>query len=528
LSLVVEIDTGRIQGAYSRPAPDLPRVRVFRGIPYAAPPVGAGRFAPPRAAEPWAGVRPAGAFGASPMQSAKGPFAGVIPVGEAGVVSEDCLTLNVWAPDGPASDRPVMVWVPGGAFLTGGSSFETYDAGRLCAEHDIVVVSINYRLGLFGFLWPGDDAGATAGAAANAGLLDQLAAMGWVRRNAAAFGGKPDLVTAFGESAGAGSLLHLLGSSQSNGLFRRLVCQSAGVDQTLRPDQAAAATAALLDEAGVKAGAGAIDRLRALPAEALLKAQQAILPALMAKVGSMPFHPVVDGALLNEKPSAAVAQGAGADVDLLLMWTADEMRLFPNTRADTAGRDAMVRWAERYLSSRLGRAAPPGRADTLIDHYLHSEVAQGRSTGSYAWAAFQTDGSMRLPARRIAELRSSGPAATYCAQFNWPAQGGEWQRGAFHAIDLPFVFGTLDRGGWRDYLGAGDDAGKLSAEMRAAWASFARTGTPAGPTTGEWPRYTAPDRATIFLDTPCGVVRDPLAEIERLWEGLWSLDGGPS
>jgi para-nitrobenzyl esterase len=527
LSLTVEIDSGRLEGVYTTPGSDLPPVRVFRGIPYAAPPVGAGRFAPPQPVTPWPGVRPAAAFGPSPMQSTEGAFAGVLPAGRAGPVSEDCLTLNVWAPQGQPAGRPVMLWAPGGAFLTGGSGIETYDAGRLCAEHDVVVVSINYRLGVFGFLWPDEHGGASAGMAANAGLLDQLAAMDWVRRHAAVFGGHPDLVTVFGESAGAGSLLHLLGSSRSTGLFRRMVCQSAGVDQTLRPDQAALVTSALLRELGVAGSPAPADRLRQLPAEALLDAQAAVLPSLMQTVSSMPFHPVVDGTLLTAKPSVAVGEGAGAGVDLLLTWTADEMRLFPDSRADSAGRDALVRWADRYLSSRLGRAAPPGRAATLIDWYLESETSQGRTKGSYAWAAFQTDGSMRLPARRIADLRSMAPGATYCSQFGWPAQGGEWQKGAFHAIDLPFVFGTLDRGGWREYLGAGDDADKLSAEIRAAWASFARTGRPAAPTTGEWPPY-HPDRSTMLLDTPCTVAQDPLAEVARLWEGLWSPAGGPS
>jgi para-nitrobenzyl esterase len=243
----------------------------------------------------------------------------------------------------------------------------------------------------------------------------------------------------------------------------------------------------------------------------------------MSTVSSMPFHPVVDGRILPEKPGGAIAGCAGADVDLLLTWTADEMRLFPNARADTIGRDGLIKWAARYLSSRpsrLGEEAPYDRAAELVDFYTASEAAHGRTRGAYVWAALQTDGAMRLPARRLAESRQDHGTLTYCAQFSWPARGGDWQRGAFHAIDLPFVFGTLGRGGWSEYLGADEEAEELSTEIRAAWSSFARSGMPLGPTTGSWRRYTAPDRSTIILDSPCSVAQDPLGEIDRLWQGL--------
>jgi para-nitrobenzyl esterase len=182
----------------------------------------------------------------------------------------------------------------------------------------------------------------------------------------------------------------------------------------------------------------------------------------------------------------------------------------------------------RYLSSRLGEEVPLGRATDLVDFYTTSEAAQGRTRGAYVWAALQTDGAMRLPARRLSESRLNQGAATYCAQFGWPARGGDWQRGAFHAIDLPFVFGTLGRGGWSEFLGSDDEAEKLSTEIRAAWSSFARSGTPVGPTTGSWPRYAAPDRSTIILDSPCWVAKDPLGEIDRRWQGLWSSRGRPA
>jgi para-nitrobenzyl esterase len=497
-------------------------VRVFRGIPFAAPPVGDARFAPPRPAQPWSGVRAAESFGASPMQDTGGPFAALIPGSDVGVVAEDCLTLNVWTPTGLVSDLPVMMWVYGGAFLTGGTCIDTYDAYRLCAEQEVVVVSANYRVGAFGFLWLDEHGGGEAGAVPNAGLLDQLAAMQWVSRNVSAFGGDPTRLTVFGESAGAGSLLHLHASPLSKGIFGRFICQSAGIDHTLDVESAAMVTAALVDELDAGTGAGAIDRLRAIPAADLIAAQRNCTPGLMSAVSSMPFHPVVDGRIVPEKPSVAIAGGAGADVDLLLTWTADEMRLFPNARADAIGRDGLVKWTARYLSARAGEEVPLDRAADLVDFYTASEAAQGRTRGAYVWAALQTDGAMRLPARRIAESRLEQGAATYCAQFTWPARGGEWQRGAFHAIDLPFVFGTLDRAGWSVFLGSDEAAEQLSTEIRSAWASFARSGVPAGPTTGSWPAYTKPERSTAILDSPCRIAQDPLGQIDHAWRGLWS------
>jgi para-nitrobenzyl esterase len=459
------------------------------------------------------------------MQDTAGPFSALIPGSHVGPVAEDCLTLNVWTPTGSTSGLPVMMWVYGGAFLTGGTAISTYDASRVCAEQEVVVVSANYRLGALGFLWLGDHGGDEAGAVPNAGLLDQLAAMQWVGRNVSAFGGDPTRLTVFGESAGAGSLLHLHASPLSKGLFGRLICQSAGIDDTLDVESAAKVTTALLDELGELAagggvGPGTVDKLRAVPAADLISAQTNCTPALMNAVGAMPFHPVVDGRTVPERPAVAIAAGAGADVDLLLTWTADELRLFPNARADTIGRDGLIKWSARYLSSRLGEEVPLDRAADLVDFYTAAEAAQGRTRGAYVWAALQTDGAMRLPARRIAEARLGQGAVTYCAQFSWPARGGDWQRGAFHAIDLPFVFGTLGRAGWSEFLGSDEGAEQLSTEIRSAWASFTRSGVPSGPTTGSWPAYTAPDRSTTILDSPCRVDQDPLGEIDRMWRGL--------
>ncbi len=497
---LVEIATGRVRGRREPPG-----VQVFRGIPYASAPVGHRRFRRPDPVEPWGGVLDAGKFGSAPMQSVSSIYAGGLPANRVGAVSEDCLTADVWTP-GPSGRRPVMVWVFGGAYLTGWSGIETYDGARLAAEQDVVVVSFNYRMGAFGFL-------AVEGGDPNCGLRDQLAALRWVRWNISAFGGDPDNITVFGESAGAGSVLHLLGSPAAAGAAARAVLQSPGVDHTLTAEQAASVTRAVMDAAGAdRAG-----RLWELPAAAIVAAQEAALPSLMASVGSMPFHPVVDGDFLPSKPGV----GFGApEVDLMVSWTAEEMRLYPNRRADEGGRPVLLKWLRRIISARTG--ADPGEAEAarLLDFYAPA------GSGADIWAAIQTDCVMRLPARRVALSHADAAAAagsgrrTYVSQFDWGAEGGAWRRGAFHAIDLPFTFGTLDRGGWLEFLGAAgpDDRGarKLADIHMRAWASFARTGDPG------WPGF--PDAAFRMGHEPA-TGPDPLAEAARAWDGLWSDDG---
>ena len=497
---LVEIDAGRVRGRWEPPG-----VQVFRGIPYASAPIGTRRFRSPHPVEPWPGTLRADRFGPAPMQSVSSIYAGGLPANRVGEVSEDCLTANVWSP-GPGAGRPVMVWVFGGAYLTGGSAIETYDGARLAAEQDVVVVSFNYRMGALGFL-------AVEGGDANCGLRDQLAALRWVRRNISAFGGDPGNVTVFGESAGAGSLLHLLCCPEATGATDRVVLQSPGVEHTLDLEQARTVTRAVMEAAGVDRPG----RLWDLPAAAIVAAQEAALPSLLASVGSMPLHPVVDGEFLPAEPGSGFR---APDVDLLISWTAEEMRLYPNARADEGGPPVLLKWLRRMISTRTGVDPGEAEASRLLDFYLPA------GTGADMWAAIQTDRVMRLPARRMALAHVAAVAAadsgrrTYVAQFDWGAEGGAWRRGAFHAIDLPFTFGTLGRGGWLEFLGAAgpDDRGarNLADVHMREWAAFARTGEPG------WPEFPV---AVFRMDEEPAVGPDPLAGAARAWEGLWSDDG---
>jgi para-nitrobenzyl esterase len=292
--------------------------------------------------------------------------------------------VNVWAPEGdaPVGGRAVLLWFAGGAFLTGGSCIETYDGARLAADHDVVVVSANYRLGALGFLWLDDLGGAELGAETNCGLRDLLAAIAWVRANIGTFGGDPANVTLFGESAGAGALLHLLSSPAAQGATRRVILQSPGVDHTLRPADAVRVTDIFLGHLGLKADD--IGQLWDLPVETILDAQERTVLETLMTISSMPFHPTLDGGFLPATPSVAFEAGSAADVDLLVSWTADEMRLYPNPVADAASVDDLVRWTQHYLTGRLGRdpgrerAADLARPDAGRPVLLERRGARGR------------------------------------------------------------------------------------------------------------------------------------------------------
>ena len=457
------------------------------------------------------------------MQVTTGPFSGTVPCNEVTDVREDCLTLNVWTPDGDVSGLPVLLWIYGVAFLIGGTSIETYDGALLAAEQEIVVVSANYRVGALGFLWLGDHGGELIDATANCGLLDQLAAAKWVQANVAAFGGDGANVTVFGESAGAGSLVHLMTSARSTGAFRRFICQSAGIDFTLTPDRAAIVTAGVFARLGMKPSD--VPQLLELPAETLIEAQEHVVLEMLGIVGSMPFHPVIDGDLIPKKPAVAVSEGAGRDVDLLMSWTADELRLFPEMRANDLDRAGMVRWVQRYLTMRSGDDVATERAAALVDFYAQRLKGTSRNTGADLWAALQTDGGMRLPARRFAAEHARSGGLTYVSQFDWEAGGEPWHRGAFHAIDLPFAFGTINRGDWRAFLGADEGADRVSQAIRTAWANFARTGDPSDGAADDWKPYGDGSRTMMRFNDPARVTGDPLDDLDEVWAGLWSPEG---
>lgn len=518
----VHISQGELAGTVEQ-TPNGP-VHRFAGIPYAASASGAKRFGPPERGPSWDGPRSAAEFGPSPVQVVDGPFSGNVPGMVPDRVSEDCLTLNVWRPAIHEDNLPVLLWIYGGAFTIGSGSLESYDGARFAAEQNVVVVSANYRVGAFGFLDLRNYGGAEIGAVTNAGLRDQLFAAQWVKENIGAFGGDSSRITVFGESAGAGSIIHLVSAPGAKDAIARAIAQSPGVDFTQTAEAAGIIAGRLLAELGVRTA----KELLEVPADRLLAAQESVMLSSMGEYGAMVFHPVVDGDLVPATPSIAFARGDAADIDLLIGSTAEEMRLYPDPRANDLGRDGLIDWATHYLTNRMGgKTPPPDRAAALVDNYAKLGEGTSRRTGADLWAALTSDGGMRLPALRLADAQSAHNPRTYAYAFTWQSHNPNADMGAFHAVDIPFAFDTFDRAGWGEFVGI-DDAGRaVGHAMRSAWAAFAATGDPSSAVSGPWPAYETGHRRMKILGTPLEVVDDPLGTLREWWDGLWDEAAQP-
>lgn len=495
----VETAGGWIEGA-TVTAPDGAPLQRFLGVPYAAAPLGARRWRAPEPPEPWTGTRAAHRFGPAAPQAAG--VASRLPSFSVADHAEDCLTLNVWTPSTHGT-RPVMVWLHGGAYLGGGTAMGAFDGARLAAEGDVVVVTVNYRLGALGYLRAdvGDDA------VANCGLRDQAAALEWVASHAAAFGGDPANVTVFGESAGAGSVLHLCAATR-RAPFRRAIVQS-GEPRTLTVELAQRVRDAFLTALGVDADApDPFPQLRAVPVDALLAAQDTVVAQLAIPTGMMPFHPAYDGDLVDVDPITGFAGARARDVDLIIGNCRDELSLWRDPRArdlDDAGLLGML--------DRLGG----GRVDPARVLAAYRDGRPDRAAGD-VWEAARTDAVLRVPALRVADahVRAGGRAFVY--RFDWEAP----EIGAAHAVDVPFTFGTFDRDGWGAAVGADrrpDAAARLSRAMRDAWRAFATSGDPGHAGIPAWPPHDLTTRPTLLLDVEVTPALDPAGAARAVWMG---------
>ncbi|HEY3638950.1 MAG TPA: carboxylesterase family protein [Rhizomicrobium sp.] len=494
-TVALDTPSGRLVGVRHRGA------LVFRGIPYAQPPVGALRWRMPEPLEPWAGARDATRFGfVCPQIPA--PFDTFLG-GTLSAQSEDCLYLNVFTPSPDGPKRPVMVWIHGGAFVIGAGSQSIYDGSRLAA-HDVVVVTINYRLGVFGFLSLADASGGSRPGSGAEGLADQIMALHWVRRNISAFGGDPANITIFGESAGAMSVASLLAASPAEGLFHKAILQSGAAHIGQDREQAVRVTHAILNALSLSSQDAS--RAADVPVALLLKAQTTALAAAHSgkdpkKLGRLPFQPAIDGQVLAEKPITALRRGSAGNIPILIGTTRDEWKLFsaPDPRLRLMTQAAFESRLERVG----GKAAP-----ALSSAYTASSTFD-------RYNDFMTDRIFAVPVERLLETRL-GSAFAY--RFDWRSRFLGGMFGACHALDLGFVFGTHGDGIASAFFGKGEEAARLADDMMRCWASFARTGDPATTATGLWPRYTRGEPATMVFGD--GEPRSIVA-LERARQEAW-------
>ncbi len=475
-------------------------VCAFKGIPYAAPPFGDARFAAPRPARGWDGVRDAADYGpTAPHPGYSPPYDRLIP--DVIIPGEDCLNLNVWTPDPGASGLPVMVWIHGGAFVNGSGAVATYDGTRF-ARSGVVLVTINYRLGVDGFFWFEDGVN-------NRGLLDQVAALEWVRDEIAAFGGDPSRVTIFGESAGAMSVGALMACPRAEGLFTRAIAQSGAGHHAVTPATARLVARELTGRLGVEPTREA---LAAVPLEELTRAQVAVTqdaqlnpdPARWGEVAAnlMAFEPVIDGDVVPELPIRRIASGGAPGVELLAGATTEEHRLFlvPNGIAEHITEPAL--------------AAITGAYGLDVDAALAAYRARSpQATPGELLADVMTDWFFRIPAVRLCEARAAGGAPAYHYEFAWRSPQYDGRLGACHALEMGFVFDTL---GLDEGVALQGEAPpqQVADDMHRAWVAFATSGDPG------WPAYTAERRSVMRFGEPSSVVEDPRADERRLWEGV--------
>ena len=481
--LTVRTSAGELRGASEN------GIAVFRGVPYAAAPVGELRFAPPQPAPGWHGVRDASKDSPVAPQS-RSRLAHVMGDFER-PQSEDCLTLNIWTPAPDSKKRPVLVWIHGGAFASGSGSLPWYSGERFAVNGDVVFVSINYRLGALGFLClPGISEG-------NLGLLDQVAALGFVRDNIAAFGGDPGNITLVGQSAGAASIAILMTMPQANGLFRRAILQSTPFGRMSRTlEDSHRIGRRLLEVLGLKPEEAG--QLKTLPFARFVTAQSDVARLEKKFADALaPFWPVIDGSVYPGEVAAALKVGAGAGIDTMIGTTREEMAAFYCVDDEVAKADHAA--VEGVFASMFKSDHRP----------YYDEIRRMRASGTNAslLGDLMTEAMFRIGSLSMAEARADQGSPAYVYQFDWQSPAGFE---SCHCLEIPFVFNNLSD--WSDspmLKGAKPDEMRGLAEaMHGAWIAFARTGKPDHPRLPTWPPYRREDRMTMRFDSVIGPVRD--------------------
>jgi para-nitrobenzyl esterase len=490
---IVETTGGRVRGLFFQGC------NTFRGIPYGASTAGGNRFLPPRKPQPWTGVREVNAIGLRAPQLANPRVPEWFVYDRSEPQSEDCLVLNVFTPsltDG--RKRPVMVWLHGGGFVGGSSGFTVYEGQNLVSMRDVVLVHLNHRLNLFGFLYLGDIGGERY-ADGNAGMLDIVAALTWVRDNIANFGGDANNVTVFGQSGGGSKVSTLLGMPAAKGLFHRAIAMSGTQVRSITREQATATASRVL--AAFDIGKDRVDALQSVPMRRLRD--------VLNGAGGQGFNwgPVVDGRTLPAHPFDPAASPHGADVPLLIGSTETEV-----TWNEAQIYDPLT---DAELREDVGKAL---RCDGAAADRVVAAYRQGRPQASNLdlYLLIATDasnfrtGTDTQADRKAAQRRA--PVYKYYFQWHSPVRGGVLR--SMHTMDIPFVFENWEMA--TALVGDGAERKPLGDRMASAWVAFATSGNPNSPLVPKWPAYDTVTRATMVINNDWAVVNDPYGEEKRI------------
>jgi para-nitrobenzyl esterase len=509
-SRVIETVKGPVQGLIAN------GVAAFKGIPYAAPPIGARRFQAPQPVAAWTEIFDATGFGAPAMQSYDRTLNGSelsIQLAtlftmrtEMKYDNEDCLYLNVWTPAvdeaGLDRQRPVMVWFHGGGYSYGSGSWPIYDGTNLARKGDVVVVTVNHRLNVFGYLHLAEIAGPAYADSGNAGMLDLVASLQWVRDNIAGFGGDPHNVTIMGESGGGSKVSTLLAMPAADGLFDKAIVQS-GPGLTAVPASAATRNAkAVLAELGIEGSD--MTALTSLSTETIMAAYDAAQANAGGGFG-LRLAPVVDDRHLRRHPFTPDAPAQSKDIPLMIGFNKDEWTIF-NT-------------AEPWFGQLTEEDLPEKAASVVgdkADRLLAAERAHHPGyTPTYLYNVLMSDARMLIGSTTLAERKAAqhgAPVFLYYLTWETPVGGGIFKTP--HTLDIPFMFDNVDRA--VALTGDGPEARSLENQMSSAWIAFARTGDPNNAALPQWPSYDAESRATMLFDAPPHVVDDPKGDVRAI------------
>jgi para-nitrobenzyl esterase len=495
---IVKTEAGKVRGQF------VDGISIFKNIPYAAPPVGNLRFAAPAKPVPWDGIRDAIKSGPTPPNPK--PKAGDIDdypmLGKGWVKGDDYLTANVWTPDVNGNRLPVMVYIYGGAFVIGASDVPLFD-GTNFAKKGVVLVSFNYRLGIEGFM-------KINGAPSNIGIRDQIAALKWVRDNITAFGGDPNNVTIFGESAGAISVGILLTSPAAKGLFKRAIMQSGSGQIVLSGEQADRVANQYAKTLNIK---NTKDAYMKFTPEELLASQPKVTPKMVKletedfpdpSGGVSLFFPVIDGDIVPDMPLINARNGAGADYDLLIGYNTDEANYF------LVPTGLLKKIKSNWVLNLAVKKVHPAPSALIA---VYKKAYPKKKLGEL-FSAILTSYQAQVPSIRFANAHSLS-GKTYMYEFAWPSSVASGAYGAYHGLELPFVFNNLHGlTGPRGMLGPKGAPFELADKMQDAWVQFAKTGSPG------WDAYNTTDRKTMLINKKWQLQTNPHAKVLTAWDGV--------